>query len=64
MQASRPPENGDITGFSGSETIPLFPRVLSATANKRRNGAEGKEVQEVQEVEEEAEVIAYAALFS
>jgi hypothetical protein len=62
MQASRPPENGDITGFSGSETIPLFPRALSATANKRRNEAEVKDVREVKEVED-AEVIA-AALFS
>src|ERR1700690_4475299 len=40
MQASRPPENGDITGFSQSETILLFERALSATANKRRNEGE------------------------
>jgi hypothetical protein len=59
MQASRPPENGDITGFSQSETIPLFPRALSATANKRRNGPEVKDVKEV----EEAKVIS-PALFS
>jgi hypothetical protein len=56
MQASRPPETGDITGFSGSETIPLFPVALSATANKRRNGGKVKEVMDVKEVREVREV--------
>jgi hypothetical protein len=60
MQASRPPENGDITGFSGSETIPLFSRALSATANKRRNEVEVKEVMDVKEVKEVEEAQAIA----